>query len=88
MKSGPPDTKDHAMTRRHLILRVVVPAITAAAVAAPGASAMPQRDADSAAGTHAKKMHHDARPPALVDALAHADTMRRIGARLTARSCA
>jgi hypothetical protein len=72
------------MTCRHLILRVVVPAITVAAVVAPGASAMPRRDVD-AAGAHAMKMHHDVRPPALVDAIAHADTMRRIGARLAAQ---
>jgi hypothetical protein len=86
MKSGPPDTKEHAMIRRHLILRVVVSAITAAAVVAPGASAMPTRDADSATGTHAK-MHNNARPAALVDAAAHAATMRAIGAARTARTC-
>lgn len=76
------------MIRRHLILRVVVSAITAAAVVAPGASAMPRRDVDSAAGTHAKQMHHNARPAALVDAAAHAATMRAIGAARTARTCA
>ena len=66
------------MIRRHHILRVVVPAMTAAAVVAPGASAMPFRDADSAAA-------HSVRPAALVDAAAHAATMRAIGARLVAR---
>jgi hypothetical protein len=76
------------MIRRHLILRVVVPAMTAAALVSPGASAMPMRDVDSAAGTHAKKMHHSVRPAALVDAAAHAATMRAIGARLAPRSCA
>jgi hypothetical protein len=70
------------MIRRHLILRVVVSAITAAAVVAPGASAMP---VDSAAGTHAKQTHHNAR---LVEAAAHAETMRAIGAARTARTCA
>ncbi len=73
------------MIRRHRILRVVVSAIAAAAVVAPGASAMPRHDVDSAAGTHAKKMHHNER---LVDAAAHAATMRAIGAARTARTCA
>jgi hypothetical protein len=73
------------MTCRHLMLGVVVPAITVAAVVAPGASAMPRRDAP---GAHAMKMRHASRPPALVDAIAHADTMRRIGVRLAPRRCA
>jgi hypothetical protein len=86
MKSGPLDTKDHAMIRR-LLLGVVVPAITAAAVAAPGASAMSVHDVHSAAGTHAKKVYHRVRPEGLVDAAAHADTMRRLGARIATGSC-
>jgi len=67
---------------RRFILQILVPAMTAAAVVAPGASAMPMRDVNSAVGAH------DASPAALVDAAAHAATMRRIGARLTARPCA
>src|SRR3954466_12375337 len=64
---APPDTKDHAMIRRFL-LGVLVPAIAAAAVVAPAASAMPMRDGYSAAGMHANKVHHRVRPAALVDA--------------------
>jgi hypothetical protein len=66
------------MTRR-LTLRVLVPAITAVAVLAPGASAMPTRDVDS----HATQK----RNPRLVDAAAHATTMRAIGARRGGRAC-
>ena len=68
------------MTRRHLIVRVVVPALTTVAVIAPAASAMPMRDA-----TQATQMHRSER---LVDAAAHAATMRAIGARRAARRCA
>ena len=72
---------------RRFLLGVLVPAITAAAVVAPGASAIPVHDVHSAAGTPAKKVHHRVRPDGLVDAAAHADTMRRLGARIAARSC-
>ena len=48
---------------------------------------MPVHDVHSAAGTPAKKVHHRVRPDGLVDAAAHADTMRRLGARIAARSC-
>jgi hypothetical protein len=67
------------MTRRHLILRVTATVITVAAVGASGASAMPTRDAHSRAAAHAN--------PRLVDAVAHADTIRRIGARHARRAC-
>jgi hypothetical protein len=65
------------MFRRHLI---VVAAIAAAVVVAPGASAMPMRDA----ATQATRMHSAVRPPAFVDAAAHAAGIRAIGARLAA----
>ena len=71
------------MIRRHLILGVVVPAMTAAAVVAPGASAMPIRD-----GGPAARMHHSVRSAALIDAAAHAATMRAIGAARVARASA
>jgi hypothetical protein len=71
------------MIRRHLILRVVVPAVTVAAVVAPGASAMPTRDVCS---TRVATKHHHVHPAARVEAAAHADTMRRIGARNARRS--
>ena len=64
---------------RRLTVRVFIPAITAAAIVAPGASAMPTQDVDS----HAS----DSRSPLLVEAAAHAATMRAIGAKLIARSC-
>ena len=60
------------MIRRHLILRVFATVTTAAAVAAPGAAAMPTRDAGPRATAN----------PNLVDAAAHAATMRGIGERL------
>jgi hypothetical protein len=72
------------MIRRHLILGVVVPAMTAAAVVAPGASARPIRDG----GPPAARMHHSVRSAALVDAAAHAATMRAIGAARVARASA
>jgi hypothetical protein len=64
---------------RRLTLRVVVTAMTTAALVVPAASAMPTRDVDSHAG--------QTRNPRLVEAVAHAATMRAIGARLTARVC-
>lgn len=64
---------------RRLTLRVLVPVLTVAAVLAPGASAMPIRDTDSQAA--------DARNPSLVDAAAHATTIRAIGARIAGRAC-
>jgi hypothetical protein len=73
---------------RRFLLGVLVPAIAAAAVVAPAASAMPMRDGYSAAGMHANKVHHRVRPAALVDAAAHADTMRRLGARIAPGECA
>ena len=75
------------MTRRPLILRVLVSATTAAAVLAPGASAMPTRDGEAPAAHHSTRMHHSQRSPALVAAAAHAATMRAIGARLAVRTC-
>ena len=65
------------MIRRRHILRVFVPAMTAAALVAPGASAMPTQEVGSSA----------ANSPALVDAAAHAATVRAIGAKLVARAC-
>ena len=58
---------------RRLTVRVFIPAITAAAIVAP------TQDVDS----HAS----DSRSPLLVEAAAHAATMRAIGAKLIARSC-
>jgi hypothetical protein len=69
--------KEPAMFRR-LTLRVVVPAMIAAAVGALGASAMPARDVDQRAAV---------RTPALIDAAAHAETVRAIGARIAGRAC-
>jgi hypothetical protein len=68
---------------RRLTVRVVVPAVTAAAIVAPGASAMPMEDTP----TRAAKMDRVERSQARVDAAAHAATMRAIGARLTASEC-
>lgn len=68
---------------RRLTLRVFVPAMTAAAIVAPAASAMPTRDT----APHATRMHSAVRSPALVDAAAHAATVRAIGAMLTSRAC-
>ena len=64
------------MTRSRLIRRTFVTAATAAALAASTASAMPARDA----GCPAARTRHTVLPPALVDAAAHAATIRRIGA--------
>jgi hypothetical protein len=72
------------MIHRHLIFRALVTAVTAAAVGASAASAMPRHDA----GSSAAKTHHSvARNPALIDAAAHAATMRAIGAKRAARAC-
>jgi hypothetical protein len=69
---------------RRLTLRVFVPALTGAAIVAPGAAAMPARDT----ATHATRMHNAMRSPAFVDAAAHAVTVRAIGAKLVARASA
>lgn len=76
------------MIHRHLILRAFVTVVTAAAVGAPAASAMPTRDAGSSAAGHATNVHHSVvRNPALVDAAAHAATIRAIGAKRVAQAC-
>jgi hypothetical protein len=69
------------MTRHRLVLRTFASAVVAAALAASAAAAMPARD------TGRQGERHEIRPvPALVDAAAHAATMRGIGA-LAERSC-
>jgi hypothetical protein len=68
---------------RRLTFRVLAAAMTAAAIAAPGASAMPTQET----ATHAVSMQTAVRSAARVDAAAHAATMRRIGAKLVARTC-
>jgi hypothetical protein len=76
------------MSRRHLILRVSATVMTVAAVGASGASAMPTRDAHPRAAVHAKTAQNSGtRNPRRVDAAAHADTVRRIGARVAAPAC-
>jgi hypothetical protein len=69
---------------RHLILRAFVPIIATAALAASTASAMPARDAGCRAGGH-ETTTHQTLLPARVDAVAHAATIRGIGARLLAQ---
>jgi hypothetical protein len=65
------------MIRRHRLHRALVPALAAAALAASTASAMVTRDTVA---------HHQL-VPARVDAAAHAETMRAIGAAQMARNC-
>jgi hypothetical protein len=67
------------MFKSHHILRAVVVVVTAAALGAPGAAAMPIRDVDRSAGSSLLL-------PARVDATAHAATIRGIGAALLARA--
>jgi hypothetical protein len=66
--------------RRHFTLRTIVSAMTGAALIASGPSAMTARGVGWPAATHAGRMHHSAPPPDLVDAAAHAATIRGIGA--------
>jgi hypothetical protein len=70
---------------RHLTLRAFVPTIAAAALAASTASAMPARDAGCQAAGHETTTHQTLLLPARVDAVAHAATIRGIGARLLAQ---
>jgi len=72
------------MIRHHLILRAFVPAIAAAALTASAASAMPARDAGRRAAGHEMTTHQTVLLPGLVDASAHAATIRGIGALLLA----
>ena len=74
------------MLRRHLILRTFVPAITAAALAASAASAMPARDMGWRAARHEIRTHHTVLLPDRVDAAAHAATIRGIGVALAERT--
>ena len=70
------------MLHRQSIVRAVVPALAAATVVASGASAMPLRDAcRPAASTQQSVLSPD-----LVDAAAHAVTIRGIGAARIARA--
>lgn len=70
------------MLHRQAIVRAVVPALAAAALVASGASAMPLRDASVPASSTQESVHS----PDLVDAAAHAATIRGIGAALIARA--
>jgi hypothetical protein len=72
------------MTRHRLIVRSSVTALTAAALAASTAAAMPARDAGRHSGE--TRTHHNVLPASRVDAAAHAATIRGIGARLLADS--
>jgi hypothetical protein len=67
------------MFQSHLILRAVVLVVTAAALGASGASAMPIKDVDRSAASRVLS-------PDRVDAAAHAATIRGIGAALLARA--
>ena len=73
--------------RRHLIRRVSVFAVVAAAVVTSEASAMPMRDVGSPPAKHAAGTRHSALIPARIEAAEHAATMRAIGAARTARAC-
>ena len=70
------------MLHRQSIVRAVVPALAAATVVASGASAMPLRDGSPPAPSTQESVLS----PDLVDAAAHAVTIRGIGAALIARS--
>jgi hypothetical protein len=74
------------MTPRHLILRTIVPAMTTAAIVAPGASAMPAQNTGCPAAKYPTRMHHSVPLPARVDAAAHEATIRGIGAALAERA--
>jgi hypothetical protein len=70
------------MLHRHAIVRAVVPALAAAALVTSGASAMPRRDGSPPAPSTQQSVLS----PDLVDAAAHAATIRGIGAALIARA--
>jgi hypothetical protein len=70
---------------RHLTVRAFVPTIAAAALAASTASATPVRDTGCQAAGRETTTHQTVLLPARVDAIAHAATIRGIGARLLAQ---
>jgi hypothetical protein len=74
------------MTRRHRILQTLLPAMEAAALAVSPASAMPARDVDSRAAKDTTNTSHAVLLPGLIDAAAHAATIRGIGAALLERA--